>query len=379
MVAALSRDGSTAVGTCAAAAFRWDWQAGIAAVGPAPCCGYGTGTFGRGVSADGSVVVGSQPNVADEATRVWKWTQAGGIQFCPAAAIRPHDLVGVSDDGSVAIGIGDSQVFSGFWRQRVLRWGPAGAGALGGGAGVCWDYTAFSTAVSSNGAFVGGWYGCDGMSGTYPPSLTGSPLGISGDGTVIVGLSNDDRAFSWTSAAGSRSLGGIRGFPETRSRAVAASMDGSVIVGFLEARCGGERLAFVWTQASGMVDLKRLLVWQGAAGVSGWVLVGGSAGPTAISGDGLTIAGVGIDPQGHGQGWVARLLALPTAPLPPPCSADFNGDCDLGTDSDIEAFFACLAGTCCPTCGSADFNADGDLGTDGDIEAFFRVLGGGSC
>ena len=60
-------------------------------------------------------------------------------------------------------------------------------------------------------------------------------------------------------------------------------------------------------------------------------------------------------------------------------SADFNGDGDIGTDQDIEAFFACLAGTCCPTCGSADFNGDGDIGTDADIESFFRVLAGGAC
>jgi hypothetical protein len=60
-------------------------------------------------------------------------------------------------------------------------------------------------------------------------------------------------------------------------------------------------------------------------------------------------------------------------------SADFNGDGDIGTDADIEAFFACLAGSCCPTCGSADFNGDGDIGTDADIEAFFRVLAGGTC
>jgi hypothetical protein len=59
--------------------------------------------------------------------------------------------------------------------------------------------------------------------------------------------------------------------------------------------------------------------------------------------------------------------------------ADFNGDGDVGTDADIEAFFACLAGNCCPTCGSADFNHNGDIGTDQDIEAFFRVLGGGPC
>jgi len=32
-----------------------------------------------------------------------------------------------------------------------------------------------------------------------------------------------------------------------------------------------------------------------------------------------------------------------------------------------------------PACGSPDFDGDGDIGTDLDIEAFFRVLGGGPC
>jgi len=61
------------------------------------------------------------------------------------------------------------------------------------------------------------------------------------------------------------------------------------------------------------------------------------------------------------------------------CSPDFNQDGDFGTDQDIEAFFACLAGNCCQRCLSSDFNNDGDSGTDQDIEAFFRVLAGGSC
>jgi hypothetical protein len=63
----------------------------------------------------------------------------------------------------------------------------------------------------------------------------------------------------------------------------------------------------------------------------------------------------------------------------PNCTADFDADGDSGTDADIEAFFACLAGDCCPTCGTADFNSDGDTGTDADIESFFRVLAGGPC
>jgi hypothetical protein len=68
---------------------------------------------------------------------------------------------------------------------------------------------------------------------------------------------------------------------------------------------------------------------------------------------------------------------------PPLCCgpADFDGDGSPGTDRDIEAFFACLAGACCGTCfsGGADFNGDGDVATDADIESFFRVLAGGPC
>jgi hypothetical protein len=61
------------------------------------------------------------------------------------------------------------------------------------------------------------------------------------------------------------------------------------------------------------------------------------------------------------------------------CTSDFNGDSDFGTDQDVEAFFACLTGNCCLTCGSPDFNNDGDHGTDQDIESFFRVLSGAPC
>ncbi len=100
---------------------------------------------------------------------------------------------------------------------------------------------------------------------------------------------------------------------------------------------------------------------------------------------------------GHGWGWPEGVLRTvldglghtgnPTglnftikgAPAPVCGSADFNHDGDVGTDMDIDAFFACIAGSCCAACDSADFDGNGDIGTDADIEAFFRVLAGGSC
>jgi hypothetical protein len=77
---------------------------------------------------------------------------------------------------------------------------------------------------------------------------------------------------------------------------------------------------------------------------------------------------------------VSVLLNNSGLPLPPlplrNCSSDFNRDGDTGTEQDIEAFFRCLAGTCCETCFTADVNMDGDTGTDQDIETFFAALAG---
>jgi RHS repeat-associated protein len=57
-------------------------------------------------------------------------------------------------------------------------------------------------------------------------------------------------------------------------------------------------------------------------------------------------------------------------------TADFDGDGNIGTDQDIAAFWACIAGDCCATCGSVDVDRDGSLATDQDIEAFYAILSG---
>ncbi len=88
---------------------------------------------------------------------------------------------------------------------------------------------------------------------------------------------------------------------------------------------------------------------------------------------------IGNDPQSPDEAYNA-VLYIAFVPQALQCgTADFDNDGDTGTDADIEAFFACLAGNCCPTCQTSDFDGDGDSGTDFDIEAFFRVLAGGAC
>jgi hypothetical protein len=57
------------------------------------------------------------------------------------------------------------------------------------------------------------------------------------------------------------------------------------------------------------------------------------------------------------------------------CAPDFNCDGEVGTDADIEAFFACLVGTCPPP----PCDSEAPEGEYPDIEAFFRVLAGNPC
>jgi hypothetical protein len=110
--------------------------------------------------------------------------------------------------------------------------------------------------------------------------------------------------------------------------------------------------------------------WNGTT----WAAVPGAPGPREFHAMVYDTSAQALVMYGDDDGQLWQGSSLPACD-----TADFNKDGDIGTDQDIEAFFACLAGHCCGACGSADFNKDGDLGTDQDIESFFRVLAGGSC
>lgn len=99
--------------------------------------------------------------------------------------------------------------------------------------------------------------------GTLSPDLNESlACGVSADGRVIVGAcrirmvgrSPPARAFRWTLATGMRDLGALPGGVESWARA--ANSDGSVVVGRSVTQSGG--LAFRWTQAGGMKSLGTL-------------------------------------------------------------------------------------------------------------------------
>jgi probable HAF family extracellular repeat protein len=174
----------------------------------------------------------------------------------------------VSADGSVIVG------WSNIFRREAFRWTESG-GMVGLGALPGDDSSSYAN-------------------------------GVSADGSVIVGSSssvNGSEAFRWTESSGIVSLGAL---PADASYGYAngVSADGSVIVGSSSSVNGNE--AFRWTQETGMVSLKETLIGAGLD-VSGWTL----SSANAISADGFTIVGNGINPSGQTEAWVADLEPIP--------------------------------------------------------------------
>jgi uncharacterized membrane protein len=163
-------------------------------------------------------------------------------------------------------------------------------------------------------------------------------------------------AGQYTSSGGWTAYGHLPGMTESIAF---DNNDAGVAVGVSRRRVPSVSHAFVWINNQ-MVDLNG--VAPGAPGVITEAV--------GINNSGLIAANGAVY-----NGSVALLL-VPGAFCN---TADFDRDGDSATDLDIEAFFACLAGACCPTCESTDINIDGDAATDADIEAFFRILAGGRC
>lgn len=84
------------------------------------------------------------------------------------------------------------------------------------------------------------------------------------------------------------------------SEALAASGDGSIVVGQATSAAGTE--AFIWDATNGMRNLKTVLTGLGLD-LTGWTLTHARG----ISDDGLIICGEGTNPLGDTEAWVADL------------------------------------------------------------------------
>ena len=316
-----------------------------------------------GSNGTGSVLAGNYIHAQQRTTEAFWWTPDRG-------AVAMGDLPGgdffsavrgVSARGDILVGYSSSErsteghVEGFIWTEET---GMVDLGDLP-------DYAIDSGArcVSVDGRVIAGgmvfdqgneairWTEEDGMVrlGDFPGGNHSSgSVAISADGSVIVGNGFDadgQRAFRWTEETGMVALPKVHP-NQFVQRAYGASWDGNVIVGEAAASGGGGAGPFYWTAKDGIRWLADVFDEHGVIVPDGWVeLV-----PRAVSADGRTIVGYGVNPQGNTEGFVAY--------LGPTCRADFddNGTVDA---EDVAAYISAWLESNI----FADWNYDGFINT----------------
>lgn len=326
---AVSEDGLVVVGESGysggAQAFRWTKAGGMTGIGHLP--GASEYSIALGVSSDGSAITGmSHYENSNGLVEAFLWTSTGGMVGLGdlAGGDKYSYGDGISGDGKVVVGLGDAN-----GKTAAFRWkADVGMEDLetlpGGDPSTSWqtgrDANADGSVIvgrSHNGihgeAFR--WTAATGMVGLGRlPGGTGNSVAtaVSPDGRYVVGSSSSSegrQAFLWDNVSGSMvGLGDLPGASVAglySGEASDVSADGRVVVGDSETELEDgsfETIAFHWTSASGMRSLRDVLTEHGA-NVDGWVL----SSVAAVSSDGLTFVGYGINPNGASEAWVATI------------------------------------------------------------------------
>jgi probable HAF family extracellular repeat protein len=315
----ISSDGSTVVGLSGSSlggrAFRWTAGTGMQDLGGLSPSNYSDATS---VSADGSVVTGhARVGAFDHAFR---WTAASGMQDI---GLLDGDYAygrGISADGNVIVGYAHALNPV---RDAAYRWSTTGGFQ---DLGTLYGLRTVANAVSGNGSVVVGvgqlstsssvssrgfrWTQGTGMVdiGVAEPNGSVRPNAVSSTGATIVGVASflgHDRAFRWTQSQGVQIIGPSVG--NTFSGAYATNAGGSVVVGFMGQ--GSTVNAAMWTADLGMVDLNAYLPTIGV-NLDGWQL------STAYGTDftGTRIVGLGFH-NGEGRAFLVQIPS-PSSLLP---------------------------------------------------------------
>jgi probable HAF family extracellular repeat protein len=371
---AVSADGQVVVGM-SSVAFRWTQATGMVAIGPP-----NENSIAHAVSADGSVVAGYFEPWNLESFR---WTEATGpVPMGMAPFVDPgapyNVAYAISGDGVVIVGTTASNMPVN--SNEAFRWTQAGGFQRLNGRAPMWDNVDGRGANSDGSVVVGlavrtdarGWEAFRWTAGSGivglgdingdPEFQSSSANAVTPDGSVIIGMSDAagffDQAFRWSAATGMVGLGALpTPFGIGGSEALAVNADGSVIVGWSYGDNGPE--AFIWTQSGGMRSLRAELTAAGlGSAIAGWEFTSA----TGLSADGRTIVGNGLNPQGAGEAFIARLGNAP-APCYANCDSSVTppvlnvGDftCFLQRFAAGDSYANCDSSTAAPALNVGDF------------------------
>lgn len=309
---AVSADGSVVVGWGGGQAFRWTQGGGMQFIGSQT-------TLANGVSADGSVIVGY--GGVGSSTQAFRWTQQSGLVglgYLPGSPRHFSRAYGISADGKVIVGTSARTSID----DDPVRWTDSGVSSLGDVPGTNGGQ-AEAKAVSADGSVIVGnspfptvgmafrWTENSGLSllGGVPVGFNTQAAGaVSSDGSVIVGYTRSPNtnpamleAYRWTPSGGLQPLGDLPG-GDYHSIGWGISGDGQIAVGEgTTDSVVAESEAFIWDQTYQMRNLRDMLVNNFGLDLTGWTL--NSA--RAISTDGTTIVGYGVNPSGFQEAWRA--------------------------------------------------------------------------
>jgi probable HAF family extracellular repeat protein len=309
---AVSADGSTVVGTLNhngaldQQPYRWTQATGAVGLG---WLNSNPHSFGMGVSADGSVVIGTDTIIggSEPDAEAFRWTATGGLiglGDIPPSSIHPgSSATAVTSDGLTVFGSSTSGAYQ--WTQS-------------GGMVLLQPSNFFPFGASGDGSVLVGqqssqavrWTQAAGIMGLgfLPNTNVSLAYAVSRDGTTAVGYSGfAQQAFRWTQASGMVGLGSLSGL--AFSVALAVSADGSEVVGYAN-NGGPANTAFIWDPVNGLRNFQQVLTSEGV-NLTGWTLEEA----TGISADGNTIVGEGVDPNGFTTAWIAVVPEPSTALL----------------------------------------------------------------
>ena len=322
-----------------------------------------------------------RPDSLNEDGSPFRWTAQTGLVWLGSLGGSSGGVArGVSSDGSVVVGYGSNASFA----PEAFRWTSAsmlGLGDLSGGV-----FNSQASAVSGDGSLVIGlastgpvyntsfqWTSANGLVQMQPTDFR--TIGISRDGVFAVGI-RAGRAARVDIAAGTLLQlphVPIAGLNTDTDTAWAASQDGSIVVGMenLAQGLGFLGRAFVWDSQHGTRILRDVLVGEFGLGneLAGWELNAA----TCVSDDGLTLAGYGFAPSGQQAAW---RVTLPDPGIPgvatcfgdgsaAPCPCANSGLPGHGCDNSAATGGAKLdsSGTASLTGDSLVLSASGELPT----------------